>query len=102
VSKGNSWEEREARVTSEVARRAIRRLDFLEWVILGAAVAMAVGGGALVAWVLSGSDHPRFRTLWMVTSAVLLIVPGIVVFLRQRQDQRREGTGSEEPRRDDG
>jgi len=102
VSKGGSWEEREARVTSEVARRAIRRLDFLEWVILGAAVAMAVGGGALVAWVAAGSGHPNYRTIWTVTSAVLLIVPGIVVFVRQRQEQRGKGEGSEGPRRDDG
>jgi hypothetical protein len=102
VSKGGSWDEREARVTSEVARRAIRRLDFLEWVILAIAVAMAVGGGALVAWILAGSGNPSFRTVWLITSAVLLIVPGIVVFTKQRQEQRGKGAGRGTPRRDDG
>ena len=102
MSKGNSWSEREARATSEVARRAIRRLDFLEWVILGAAVAMAIGGGALVAWVLAGSGSGNFRTIWMIASAVLLIVPGIVVFTRHRQEERRKGAGSDVPRDKDG
>lgn len=102
MSKGGAWGKEDARVTSEVARRAIRRLDFLEWVILGAAVALAIGGGALVAWILAGSNNPNFRVIWVITSAVLLVVPGIVVFAKQRQEQRRKGAGSGEPRRDDG
>ena len=102
MSKGGSWEEREARVTSEVARRAIRRLDFLEWVILAVAVAMALGGGALVAWILAGSGNPSFRTVWLITSAVLLIVPGIVVFARQKREDRGSGAGSGTPRTEDG
>jgi hypothetical protein len=99
---GNAWEKDAARVTSEVARRAIRRLDFLEWVILAVAVGLAIAGGALVAWILAGTASTNFRMIWIVTSAVLFIVPGIVVFVKTRWDQRRKATGSGEARSEDG
>jgi hypothetical protein len=95
VTKPSAWEKEAARVTSEVARRAIRRLDFLEWVILAAAVALAVGGGALVAWLITGSSG-SFRSLWMVTSTLLLLVPGVIVFARLKRDERREALGSDD------
>ncbi|MDH3206214.1 MAG: hypothetical protein OEO79_06355 [Gemmatimonadota bacterium] len=91
-----AWEKEDARVTSEVARRAIRRLDFLEWVILAAAVGLALGGGALVAWILAGSSSGNFRMVWMITSALLFIVPGAIVFARNKRDERREAQGSED------
>jgi hypothetical protein len=92
VSRGSEWEKEAARVTSEVARRAIRRLDFLEWVILAVAVGFAIGGGALVAWILAGSSS-AFRTVWMVTSVLLFIVPGVIAFARLKRDERREARG---------
>lgn len=102
MSQGNAWEKEAARVTSEVARRAIRRLDLLEWVILAAAVGLAITGGALVAWVLAGTGGESFRMIWMITSALLFIVPGIVVFTKLKWDQRREAPGSREPGDHDG
>ena len=96
MNRPNAWEKDDARVTSEVARRAIRRLDFLEWVILAAAAALSVGGGALVAWILAGSSSGNFRVVWMITSALLFIVPGIIVFARIKMDERREARGSDD------
>lgn len=70
--------------TREEMNRAIRRLDALEWVILLAAVGFALGGGALVAWILSSGTSLGFRSTWVVLSLVLLVVPALVVFVRER------------------
>jgi hypothetical protein len=70
--------------TREEMERAIRRLDALEWVILLAAVGFALGGGALVAWMLSAGTGLAFRPTWVVLSILLLVIPGGVVFLRER------------------
>jgi hypothetical protein len=103
VSPGNAWEKEAARVTSEVARRAIRRLDVLEWVILAAAVGLAVGGGALLAWLLTGSSRENFRLIWMITSVLLFVVPGGIVLLRTKTEARRQGAGpAGAPASDDG
>jgi uncharacterized membrane protein YhaH (DUF805 family) len=102
VSKGSSWKKEEARVTSEVARRAIRRLDFLEWVILAAALGLALGGGALVAWVLTGTSSGAFRRTWMIVSALLFIVPGVIVFVRNKRDQRKSSESPKSKKSDDG
>lgn len=99
MNRPSAWEKEAARVTSEVARRAIRRLDVLEWLILAAAVGLALGGGALVAWILAGSTSGAFRTIWMITSVLLLTVPGTIAFVRLKQDERREARGSKEPRK---
>jgi hypothetical protein len=65
--------------------RAIRRLNALEWILLLAAVVMALGGGALVAWILSTGSDLSFRATWAVLSVILLVAPGILVFLRGRR-----------------
>ena len=83
------WEREASKVTREVARRAIRRLDVLEWVILAVTVVLAVGGGGLVAVLLVGQSGSGFRGTWIVTSLLLLIVPGVVVLARHRRDERR-------------
>jgi len=88
VTPPSRWEREAAKVTSEVARRAIRRLDFLEWVILAMTAALAVGGGGLVALLLVGRSAPGFRGTWIATSLLLLIVPGALTLLRHRKDER--------------
>jgi hypothetical protein len=70
--------------TREEMDRAIRRLDALEWVVLLFAVGFALGGGALVAWILSAGTDLSFRVLWIGLSLFLLIVPGAFVFFRER------------------
>jgi uncharacterized membrane protein len=94
--------EREAaKVTREVARRAIRRLDVLEWIILATTAVLAVGGGWLVALLVVGRSGAGFRGTWIVTSLLLLIVPGAVVLARHRRDEqereaRASGLGTDE------
>jgi hypothetical protein len=90
MSRPSAWEKEAARVTSEVARRAIRRLGVIEWVILLAAVGLSIGGGALVARILVGRGHESYRLVWAILSVVLLVAPGAAFFARQRQDERKE------------
>ena len=88
------WEKEAAKATREVTRRAIRRLDILEWVILAAAAALAVVGGLVVAMLFVGRSGSGFRGTWIATSLLLLIVPGVIALARQRMDERRAGAGA--------
>lgn len=95
MSPPSPWEREDAKVTSEVARRAIRRLDLLEWLILAVTAALAVAGGGLVAMLVVGRSAAGFRGTWIATSLLLLIVPGALALAGQRRDaRRREASGS--------
>lgn len=78
--------------TREEVERAIRRLNVLEYAIMAAAVVLALGGGALAAYMLSSATSFPFRLTWAVCSVLLLVVPGVIVFGR---DQRRTDTRDE-------
>jgi hypothetical protein len=80
--------EKEARVTREVASRALWRLNLLEYVILFAAVVLALAGGGLVAWVLNASAGISFRLGWVGASLLLFIIPGGMVYLRELRRER--------------
>jgi hypothetical protein len=96
VTSPSPWEREASKVTSEVARRAIRRLDVLEWLIMAAMAVVAVGGGGLVALLVAGRSSPGFRGTWIVTSLLLLIVPGAVALARHRREEReRRAKGAE-------
>ncbi len=82
--------------TREELRRAVRRLDTLEYLILGAAVILALVGGAVVAFILSAGTDLSFRSTWVVLSLLLLAVPGAVVLVRERR--RRRGPSSRNER----
>jgi len=75
-------------VTREVAARAIRRLDILEWVILAGAAVLAVAGGWLVAAVLSTGAGLPFGPVWIVAALLLIGVPGLVTIRRVRSENR--------------
>lgn len=88
-----------------VMARAIRRLNILEYLILGAAAALATAAGAATAWVLSATLDAPFRLSWLVSSILFFGIPGALVYGREvlsargRDDeQRRQNTG----RADDG
>ena len=83
------WEREASKATREVTRRAIRRLDVLEWIILAVTAALAVGGGGLVAMIVVGRSADGFRGMWIATSLLLLIVPGVVVLVKNRQEERK-------------
>jgi hypothetical protein len=76
--------------TREEMEKAIRRLDALEWVILFFATALALGGGAMVAWILSVGTRLPFRLTWAVLSVLLLLIPAFVVFGREARDRARD------------
>ncbi len=78
----------EARLTQEIASRAIRRLDILEWVILAVAVVLSLVGGALVAGLLSASVGLAFRPTLVVASLLMFGVPGVIALKRRRRDER--------------
>ncbi len=74
--------------TREAMERAIRRLNVLEYVILGFTALLAILGGALVAWLLSSTLEVPFRLSWFVASLLLFVVPGAVVYGRERRAER--------------
>jgi len=82
VNQANGTDQEDVRVIQEVAARAIRRLNVLEWVILGGAGLIAVLGGALVAWLIAAQLKVSFRLTWIGLSMLLLAVPGLIVILR--------------------
>jgi hypothetical protein len=71
--------------------RLIRRLDALEFFILIAAVFFALGGGALVAFLVSTGTELSFRPTWAVVSLLLFVVPGMAVLGRERRKRDRSG-----------
>ncbi len=73
----------EARATNEALTWVLRRLDVLEYLILFLALALALLGGALVAWVLNSALGISFRWSWAAGSLLLFILPGGFVYLRE-------------------
>jgi len=93
--KTSSRDRERAREAREIAERAIRRLNILEYLILGAAALLALLGGALVAWVLMSAAGFPFRITWAVSSLLLFIIPGGSVYLRElRRSRSAKGPGS--------
>jgi len=85
VAEGDAFRE-----TRKDMERAIRRLNVLEYVIMVAAVLVALAGGGLVAFLLSaGSDLP-LRPTWAVISLLLIVIPAAAVFGRERRRTARE------------
>ncbi len=78
----------------EEMRRAIRRLSALEYVILLAAVVLALFGGALAAALLRSVTGFPFGVTWAVASILLFVLPGFAVYGRELR--RRAGTPDEE------
>jgi len=81
-------DEEAARITRVVAKRAIRRLDIFEWVMIGGALLLAVLGGWVVAVVLNTTLHLPFRPTWIGGSLLLFGVPGAMTIRRIRREDR--------------
>lgn len=83
--------------TRDVMARAIRRLNILEYVILGLAALLALLGGALVSWLLSETLDIPFRLGWAISSLLLFVVPGGIVYARENLSSGpgRRGAGGE-------
>jgi len=78
--------------TRRMMETAIRRLNVIEYVILGAAMGLALTAGALTAWLLQGVTGASFRILWIVTSLLFFGVPGLMVLRRERRAATRDDT----------
>lgn len=61
---------------------AIRRLNILEFVILGVVVVLALIAGAFLAWLLESTIGASFRLVWGVASVLFFVVPGAFVHRR--------------------
>ena len=55
-------------------RRIVRRVAWMVWSARIAAVLLAIGGGALLAWILSLGGFPFLRT-WLNVSLLLILAP---------------------------
>lgn len=88
MSGSNRTDEEAARITRAVAKRAIRRLDILEWVMIGGALLLAVMGGWVVAVVLDATLDLPFRPTWIGGSILLFGVPGAMMIRRIRREDR--------------
>jgi hypothetical protein len=80
--------------TRRMMETAIRRLNVLEYVILGVAMALALLAGALAAWMVENVTGAPFRPTWAVSSLLFFIVPGWIVLRRER---RAGAGGTTEP-----
>jgi uncharacterized membrane protein len=61
----------------EERRRIVRKVGLISWGLAAAAVALAVVGGALLAWIFTGAGYPFLRT-WLIVSLLLLAIPAAV------------------------
>jgi uncharacterized membrane protein len=74
--------------TRRMMATAIRRLNALEYVILGGAMALALLAGALTGAMVESLTGSYFRVTWIVTSLLFFIVPGALALKREREAQR--------------
>ena len=73
----------------EVVSRAIKRLNLLETLIMGAAVIVALVGGWLGALLARSAFGLPLRTTWMVLSVLLFVVPGALAWMMERRKRRQ-------------
>ncbi len=71
--------------TRRMMEIAIRRLNVLEYAILGVAMVLALLAGWLAAWMVETTVGGPFRSLWAVSSLLFFIVPGWVVLRRENR-----------------
>ncbi len=78
--------------TRRMMETAIRRLNALEYVILGVTMVLALLAGSLAAWMVENLTGAPFRLTWALSSLLFFIVPGWVVLKRERRAEGvREG-----------
>ena len=66
----------------------------LEHVILAGAFFLALAGGGVAAYLLSGGTDVPFRLMWALISLAALIIPGSLVFGRDLLKRRGHSSGS--------
>ncbi|MBI4408552.1 MAG: hypothetical protein HY561_02510 [Gemmatimonadetes bacterium] len=76
-------------------RRILRRATLYTYGFLGAALALALAGGALLAWLLRPAGV-AFVTAWLGVTGLILLVPVLAAIVRlwRWRRQRSPSTGS--------
>ena len=100
AGKGHPFHEPDAadvEAVRAVLNRAARRLNILEFIILGAAIIASVAGGWLAALLAGRAFGFPFRATWVGASLALFLIPALVAFLVHK---RREKTPAK-PARDE-
>ena len=77
-------------------RRIIRRISLLTWGLWGLVLCLAVGGGALLAWIFRGLGGLSFAALWVVAALLLVGVPAAVHVVAAWTGRRRGRRGDEQ------
>ena len=75
----------------EQRRRIIRRMTMLTWGLWGAVAALALAGGALLAWMFRGLAGLPFGALWVLFAFVLVAVPALLHVVTRVAERRRSG-----------
>jgi len=65
--------------------RAIRRLSWMEYGLLALNMVLAMAGGAIAALGIRSATDLAFRPTWVICSLFLFIIPGVIVFARDRR-----------------
>ncbi len=78
----------EARAARKAMTRAIRRLNVLEWILLGAAAIASLTGGWLAALLGRSAFDLPFRATWLIASLLLFLIPGGVAMVAERRSRR--------------
>ena len=78
--------------TRRMMETAIRRLNALEYVIIGVAMVLALAAGAVLAWMLESAVGAPFRITWAVASLLFFSVPGFLVLVNERRSTESHDT----------
>lgn len=77
----------DTRAARKVMTRAIRRLNVLEWILLGAAAIASLVGGWLAALLGRSALGLPFRATWMIASLLLFLIPGAMALVAERRSR---------------
>lgn len=79
------------------AERAVRRLGLLSALLFALAGGVAVGGGALVAWLARRSLGTSFGRTWLLSTLVVAGAAGAVIAVQERRRGARTASGESPP-----
>ncbi len=88
--------------TRRMMEIAIWRLNVLEYVILGVAMALALLAGALAAWMVVDVTGAPFRLTWALSSLVFFVGPGWVALRTARTSSAEDIDEDIDEETDDG
>ena len=100
--------EEETRIARAAMSRAIRRLNLLEAILLGASVVAAVAGGWLAALLARSAFGFPLGTTWLFASLLLFAIPAALAWTMERRGRYAQpkmdikGTSDDSPGRDGG